>query len=106
MCTLKGACLYTLFDVRGVEIHTIQCMCEMLYKRSKQCMYVEDVEMVLSKMCLYVLFPSLTSSTYIALQPLGAFDLSLTSLTCFDIHSIGWYGWKALSLSFPKLFAD
>ena len=23
----------------------------------------------------------------------------------FDIHSIGWYGWKGLSLSFPKLFA-
>ena len=24
----------------------------------------------------------------------------------FDIHSIGWYGWKGLSLSFPKLFSD
>ena len=22
----------------------------------------------------------------------------------FNIHSIGWYGWKGLSLSFPKLF--
>ena len=22
------------------------------------------------------------------------------------IHSIGWYGWKGLSLSFPKLFED
>ena len=47
MCTLKDACQYTLFDVGGVEIHsihTIQCMCEMLYKRSKQCMYVKDVE--------------------------------------------------------------
>ena len=22
----------------------------------------------------------------------------------FDIHSIGWYGWKGLSLSFPKPF--
>ena len=30
----------------------------------------------------------------------------LTPSTCFDIHSIGWYGWKGLSLSFPKLFAD
>ena len=51
VCTLKGTCQYTLFDVRGVEIHE--------YKRSKQCqrcqrystdfnalnaMYVEDVE--------------------------------------------------------------
>ena len=24
----------------------------------------------------------------------------------FDIHTIGWYGWKGLSLSFSKLFAD
>ena len=38
--------------------------------------HVEDVEV-----CLYVLFPSLTSSTYIALQPLGVFDVSLTSST-------------------------
>ena len=30
----------------------------------------------------------------------------LTPLTCFDRHSIGWYGWKGLSLSFPKLFLD
>ena len=30
----------------------------------------------------------------------------LTPSTCFDIHSIRWYGWKGLSLSFPKLFLD
>ena len=24
----------------------------------------------------------------------------------FNIHRIWWYGWKALSLSFPKLFSD
>ena len=29
--------------------------------------------------------------------------LSSTSSTCFNIHSVWWYGWKALSLSFPKL---
>ena len=29
-----------------------------------------------------------------------------TPLTCFDIHSIWWYGWKALSLSFSKQFLD
>ena len=29
MCTLKGTCQYTLFDIGGVEIHA--------YKRSKQC---------------------------------------------------------------------
>ena len=31
---------------------------------------------------------------------------SLTSPTCFIIHSIWWYGWKALTLSFLKLFSD
>ena len=39
-------------------------------------------------MCVYVLFPSLTSLTYIALQPLGVFDLSLTSLTYIALHSM------------------
>ena len=47
-----------------------------------------------------------TSPTYTALQPLGVLDLSPTSPTCFNIHSIWWYGWKALSHSFPKLFSD
>ena len=51
------------------------------------------------KLCVYVLFPSLTSSTYTALQPLSVFDLSLTPSTYFNIHSIWWYGWKALCLS-------
>ena len=41
-----------------------------------------------AKMCVYVLIPSSTSSTYTALQPLGVIDLSLTSSTCFNIHSI------------------
>ena len=36
------------------------------------------------------------------LKVISTFDPS----TCFDIHSIGWYGWKGLSLSFPKLFPD
>ena len=65
-------------------------------------MYAEDVEDGV-EMCVYILSPS---STYIALQPLCVFDLSLTSSTCFNIHSIWWYGWKALSHSFPKLFVD
>ena len=107
MCTLKGACQYTLFDVRGVEIHSIHTSMHVrnvVKDQSNVCMSKMS-KMVLSKMCLYVLFPSSMSSTYIALQPLGAFDLSLTS-SCFNIHSIGWYDWKALSLSFLKLFVD
>ena len=65
-----------------------------------------SIKEVMSQNVWYVLFPSSTSSTYIALQPLCVFDLSSTSSTCFDIHRIWWYGWKALSLSFPKLFLD
>ena len=30
----------------------------------------------------------------------------MPSVDSVDIYSIWWYGWKALSLSFPKLFAD
>ena len=41
-----------------------------------------DISHTLYKnVCVYVLFPSSASLTYIALQPLGVFDLSLTSST-------------------------
>ena len=32
-------------------------------------------------------------------------EVSKVKIT-FDTDNIWWYGWKALSLSFPKLFAD
>ena len=41
-----------------------------------------------------------TVSTYIALN---ALEILMPSV---DIYSIWWYGWKALSLSFLKLFSD
>ena len=47
-----------------------------------------SIKEVMSQNVWYVLFPSSTSSTYIALQPLCVFDLSSTSSTCFDIHRI------------------
>ena len=40
-------------------------------------------------MCVYILFPSSTSLTYIALQHLGVFDLSLTSLTYIALQPLG-----------------
>ena len=46
-----------------------------------------------------------TIQCYVCWRDQKLFQLS-TPLTCFNIHSIGWYGWKGLSLSFPKLFAD
>ena len=39
-------------------------------------------------MCVYVLFPSSTSPTYIALQPLGVFDLSSTLIFMFWPDSV------------------
>ena len=39
-------------------------------------------------MFVYVLFPSSTSSTYIALQPLGVFDLSSTSSTYIALQPL------------------
>ena len=46
-----------------------------------------------------------TIQCYVCRRGRKLFRLSTPS-TCFNIHSIGWYGWKGLSLSFPKLFAD
>ena len=50
-------------------------------------------------MCVYVLFPSLTSLTYIALQPLGVFDLSLTSLTYIALQPLGMFDLSSTSLT-------
>ena len=50
-------------------------------------------------------FPTIPSNSIYVRGVEGYFDLRHHP-TCFNIHSIWWYGWKALSLSFPKLFAD
>ena len=44
-----------------------------------------------------------TIQCYVCWRGQKLFWLSTLSI-CFNIHSIGWYGWKGLSLSFPKLF--
>ena len=44
-----------------------------------------------------------TIQCYVCRRGQKLFWLSTPS-TCFDIHSIGWYCWKGLSLSFLKLF--
>ena len=41
--------------------------------------------------------------THIALN---ALEILMPSVNIVNMYSIWWYGWKALSLSFPKLFAD
>ena len=46
-----------------------------------------------------------TIQCYICWRGRKLFCLLIPS-TCFNIQSIGWYGWKGLSPSFPKLFAD
>ena len=46
-----------------------------------------------------------TTQCYVCRRGQKLFRL-LTPSTCFNIHCVGWYGWKGLSLSFPKLFSD
>ena len=50
-------------------------------------------------MCVYVLFPSSMSPTYIALQPLGVFDVSLTSSTSLTYTALQPLGVFDLSLT-------
>ena len=47
-----------------------------------------SIKEVMSQNVWYVLFPSSTSSTYIALQPLCVFDLSSTSLTYIEFDGM------------------
>ena len=103
-------CVYVLFPSSTLHSITV-LMCiwsisDIFISASQNFLQIENWLNIKKVMCVYVLFPPSTSLTYIALQPLGVFDLSSTSSTCFNIHSISWYGWKALSLSFSKLFVD
>ena len=52
-------------------------------------------------LCVFCVENVLIASTYIALN---ALEILMTYINSVDIHSIIWYGWTALSLSFPKLF--
>ena len=51
-------------------------------------------------MCVYVLFPS---STYIALQPLGVFDLSSTSPTYIALQPLGVFDLSSTSPTYIAL---
>ena len=51
-------------------------------------------------MCVYCVENVSTALTYIALN---ALEILMPSVDSINIYSIWWYGWKALSLSFPKL---
>ena len=56
-------------------------------------------------MCACVHMPGVTP-THQNPHPSTLPTPTLTSPTCFNIHSIWWYDWKALCLSFSKLFSD
>ena len=72
---LQHALIYTVFD--GM-VEKLQVSASQNFLRIENWLTIKKV---MTKMCVYVLFLSLTSLTYIALQPLGVFDLSLTSST-------------------------
>ena len=48
----------------------------------------------------------LTVSTHTALNVLYFVWNAINCINSVNIYSTWWYGWKALSLSFPKLFVD
>ena len=56
-----------------------------------------SIKEVMSRMCVYVLFPSSTSPTYIALQPLDVFDVSLTSSTYLALQPLGVFDLSSTS---------
>ena len=89
-------------DVEGVEsgvcglctqYRYIQCYVEMVKKSLNSLNFVTHVKRVKSGVCGLC-----TQYRYI--------QCYVKRVDPLDIHGIGWYGWKGLSLSFPKLFLD
>ena len=80
-------CTWSIFDIFDMLIYTQYLMVwlksseSQLSKTFSRLKISSILRKLLAKMCMYVLFQSSTSSTYISLQPLGVFDLSSTSLT-------------------------
>ena len=65
------------------------CMCEMMSKGSKKALDLSNH----------------TIQCYVYQSMSKGLKVKIT-FDPVDIHSIGWYGWKGLSLSFPKIFVD
>ena len=64
--------------------------------------HVTHVKRVESLLCIkWPLAPQ--NMPYVCQSMLKGLKVKIT-FDPFNIHSIGWYGWKGLSLSFPKLF--
>ena len=77
-------CSFPIFDIFNIHsITALRCIWSIfdIFDIHRITFKWYHIKKGMIKVCLYVLFPSLTSSTYIALQPLGVFDLSLISST-------------------------
>ena len=100
--------MYIKVLVNTKDQHNV-CMCEMTSKGSKEALtilidtHVTHVERV--ERLHYVHNIDHTIQCYVCQSMLKGSKVEITFYP-FDIHSIGWYGWKGLSLSFPKLFSD
>ena len=87
----------TLYRFQWIKCYVMLCMSKMLKMVfaafTQHCIQSTDLMFKVSKI-LWIQWP---------LDPPSVLDLSGTSLTCFNKHSI-WYGCKALSLSFSIFF--
>ena len=85
-------CIFEIFDIFDIHsITALRCIWSIfdIFDIHRITFKWYHIKKGMIKVCLYVFFPSLTSSTYIALQPLGVFDLSLTSSTYITLHPLG-----------------
>ena len=96
------ACSFPIFDIFDIHsITALRCIWSIfdIFDIHRIIFKWYHIKKGMIKVCLYVLFPSSTSSTYIALQPLGVFDLSLTSSTSLTYIALQPLGVFDLSLT-------
>ena len=82
-------CIFDIFDIHSIT--ALRCIWSIfdIFDIHRIIFKWYHIKKGMIKVCLYVLFPS---STYIALQPLGVFDLSSTSSTSstyIALHPLG-----------------
>ena len=78
------ACSFPIFDIFNIHrITALRCIWSIfdIFNIHRITFKWYHIKKGMIKVCLYFLFPSSTSSTYIALHPLGVFDLSSTPST-------------------------
>ena len=99
-----------LVNIVNTKDQSNACMCEMMSKGSKEVLIVSHVTHVEMSKVMFVAyvhnidtFNAMSKGpkdNFLDIQPIFKFYVCIS--TCFDTHNIWWYGWKGLSLCFPK----